>query len=106
MKKNCWEFKKCGREPGGKKATELGVCPSATCEGLNGAHGGKNAGRACWVVAGTLCGGTVQGTFAAKFKNCETCDFYKMVRLEEKADFKLSVVLLGRLKNNLTGVGR
>jgi len=24
---NCWEFKKCGREPGGEKASELGICP-------------------------------------------------------------------------------
>jgi hypothetical protein len=25
---NCWEFKKCGMEKGGAKATELGVCPA------------------------------------------------------------------------------
>lgn len=29
-RQNCWEFKKCGREPGGAKASELGVCPAAT----------------------------------------------------------------------------
>jgi len=29
MKKyNCWEFKKCGREPGGEKADRLGICPA------------------------------------------------------------------------------
>ena len=28
-------------------------------------------------VAGTLCGGKVQGTFALKLGNCQKCDFYK-----------------------------
>ena len=27
---NCWEVKKCGREPGGAKVAELGVCPAST----------------------------------------------------------------------------
>jgi len=27
-KLNCWEFKKCGRQPGGPKVAELGVCPA------------------------------------------------------------------------------
>ena len=30
MKKNCWEYKKCGREVGGAKVKDLGVCPAAT----------------------------------------------------------------------------
>jgi len=25
----CWEFIKCGREPGGHRAAELGICPVA-----------------------------------------------------------------------------
>lgn len=29
---NCWEYFKCGREPGGSKVDELGVCPAATEE--------------------------------------------------------------------------
>jgi hypothetical protein len=62
---NCWEFKKCGREDGGAKIEELGACP-ATPE--NGKH--------CARVAGTLCGGEVQGTFAMKLSNCMLCDFY------------------------------
>jgi hypothetical protein len=60
-KLNCWEFKKCGREAGGAKAKELGVCPATEDEKLNTVHGGKNAGRSCWVLAGTMCGGKVQG---------------------------------------------
>lgn len=80
---NCWEAKRCGREPGGAKAGEMGVCPAATAAGYDGIHGGKNAGRACWVMAGTLCGGTVQGSFATKLGACQACDFYQTVRQEE-----------------------
>jgi hypothetical protein len=75
--------KGCGREPGGKKTGELGVCPAAAEESLNGAHGGRNAGRACWVVAGSLCGGKVQGTYAKKLLNCWRCDFMNRVKQEE-----------------------
>lgn len=98
MKMNCWEFKKCGREQGGRKVAELGVCPTAICAELNGAHDGKKGGRACWIIAGTMCGGKVQGSFAQKFKSCSACDFYQAVKAEEKSGFQLSIVLLGRLR--------
>jgi hypothetical protein len=63
---NCWEFKKCGREKGGAKEKELGVCPAW-----------PNHGRLCARIAGTLCGGKVQGSFAVKLSNCMACEFYK-----------------------------
>lgn len=94
---NCWEFKKCGREPGGAHVRDLGVCQAATEERLDGVHGGSYAGRSCWVVAGTLCGGQVQGTFAQKYKNCEICEFYRKVKEEEFPKFMLSAVLVRRL---------
>jgi len=94
MKTNCWEFKRCGRQPNGSKATELGVCPVTTDNRLNGIHSGSNAGRACWMVAGSLCNGVVQGTFAQKMKNCMDCDFYNAVRNEERGNFKMSAVLM------------
>lgn len=106
MKLNCWEFKNCGREPGGKKAAELGVCPTATCAELNESHGGKKGGRACWVIAGTMCGGQVQGSFAQKFKNCSVCDFYQAVKAEEKTGFQLSIVLLARLRKEPVASGQ
>ena len=87
-KLNCWEFKGCERQPGGKKTGELGVCPAATCKALDGLHNGKNAGRVCWLVAGTMCGETVQGTFAQKYGNCEKCDFFKSVRGKEQTVLK------------------
>lgn len=104
MKMNCWEYKQCGREKGGVKAAELGVCTAAAEVRLNGTHGGKLAGRACWVVAGTLCGGQEQGTFAQKYHNCEKCDFYRMVKQEEGMRFKLSVVLLNMLNGSSASV--
>lgn len=98
MKKNCWEFKKCGREPNGEKAREMGVCPAAIEIRLDTVHGGKNAGRACWVVAGTLCKGETQGTFAVKFGACEACEFYLAVREEEFPQFQFSSILLGKIR--------
>jgi len=80
---NCWEHKNCGREPGGAKVAELGVCKAATETKLDGMHRGTNGGRACWAIAGTLCGGVVQGTHAAKLENCAACDFYKDVMKED-----------------------
>jgi hypothetical protein len=88
-KLHCWEFKGCGRQPGGERTCELGVCPAATDEKLDGLHGGKNAGRACWLVAGTMCEGKVQGTFAQKYGNCEKCDFFKAVMEKERPAFKM-----------------
>ena len=78
-KQNCWEFKKCAREPGGAKVKELGICQAAIEEKVDGANSGNNGGRACWALTGTLCGGKVQRTFAVKLKNCMDCDFYKLV---------------------------
>jgi hypothetical protein len=97
-KLNCWEVKKCGRELGGAKSLELGVCKSSTETKLDGVHGGRSAGRACWVVAGSLCGGKVQGTYAQKIQNCLQCEFYKSVRNEEKSDFKSLTNLLEIMK--------
>jgi len=37
---------------------------------------GKDPMR-CWQVAGTFCGGDIQGEFARKHKNCVECEVYK-----------------------------
>ncbi len=85
-KYNCWEVTLCGREPGGKRANELGVCPAAMDKSYNGINSGKCGGRFCWAVAGTLCGGCTQGDFSEKRSDCLDCDFYRMVQEEEEAD--------------------
>ena len=68
MLNNCWQIKQCGREQGGHNAQELGVCPAST----------QSFGHSCWIIAGTLCGGVVQGTFAEKEKNCLSCEVYQL----------------------------
>lgn len=83
----------CGREPGGENADSKGVCPAAADARYDGLHGGRNAGRACWAVAGTLCQGDVQGSFAEKFLNCRGCHFYRQVVEEEGRDFLFTVKL-------------
>ena len=97
-KLNCWQVKKCGREPNGSKSHELGVCPTAIEANLDGVHSGKNGGRACWVVTSTLCGGKEQGTFGQKYRNCAQCEFYLQVRTEEGARFKYASVLQAMMK--------
>ncbi|MDO9288953.1 MAG: hypothetical protein Q7T83_09190 [Thermodesulfovibrionales bacterium] len=99
MKKNCWEFKNCGRHDGGEHVHDLGICPATKEKRLDGIHDGTNAGRSCWLIAGTLCQGQVQGNFAKKYKNCEICDFYQGVRKEESPRFQLSAVLLNKLRH-------
>ncbi len=97
-KLNCWEYKKCGRQPQGPRIRDMGLCPASIEVALDDTHEGTNAGRVCWVISGTLCKGEVQGTFAHKYKNCESCDFYQLVRREEGPNFIYSIVLLGKLR--------
>ncbi|MEN8142752.1 MAG: two-CW domain-containing protein [Thermodesulfobacteriota bacterium] len=80
---NCWEFKECGREPGGNKVEEFGVCPAAVEASADGINRGKMGGRICWAVSGTYCRGEVQGIFAAKITSCASCAFFQTVDREE-----------------------
>ena len=84
-KLNCWEYKHCGREQGGKNCHKDGVCPAAADQTFHTFNHGLNSGRACWLVAGTFCDNNVAGTFADKIESCRNCDFYKMVQNNEHA---------------------
>ena len=86
-KPNCWELARCGREPGGPRAGELGVCPATLENSLDGLNAGRNAGRICWVVAGTLCNGEIQGTAARKELTCRFCEVYRCIKKDEGQDF-------------------
>ncbi|MDA8083626.1 MAG: hypothetical protein M0024_08225 [Nitrospiraceae bacterium] len=59
----CWDFMKCSNQ------VKLS-CPAFI----------QNSGRKCWLVAGTLCGGTVQGDHAQKLPSCKLCDFWKKIK--------------------------
>ena len=71
---NCWEFMNCGREGGGANEEELGTCPAY-----------PDNGRRCARIAGTLCAGKVEGTFAVKLGDCIRCDFYNSEHYDEEA---------------------
>ncbi|MCL7486720.1 MAG: hypothetical protein M8357_00915 [Desulfobulbaceae bacterium] len=94
MRLNCWEVKECGRQPGGHKSRELGVCPATTETKAHGLNGGVNGGRVCWVIDRTICHNQVQGTFTQKLKGCLQCDFYSAVRNEEGSNYLPSKEIL------------
>ena len=99
MKKiNCWEFKKCGRQPGGENVAELGVCRAAIEIRADGLNEGKNGGRCCWAISGTLCRGKVQGIFAAKITSCIRCDFFHLVEEEEGRNMANEEEIIASLK--------
>ena len=89
-RKNCWEVMKCGREPGGEKVDELGVCPATKPTQYDGTNKGKGSGRFCWVIAGTFCRGKMQGTFAKKLMDCLHCKFFIQVNEDEGRNFVLT----------------
>jgi class 3 adenylate cyclase/CRP-like cAMP-binding protein len=92
-RENCWEYLKCGREPGGKNEKEFGLCPAATDTSFDGINSGKNAGRICWAVAGTCREGEVYGTYAQKRPSCVGCEFYRLVQEEERTSKENNNVL-------------
>jgi hypothetical protein len=55
----CWNYNNCGH---GKDS----LCPAVD----------QKAGRSCWLVPKTLCGGKVHGEHAERIKSCEGCSFY------------------------------
>lgn len=59
----CWEYMQCGRDKDNSVK-----CPAF-----------PHFGRVCWAVAGTLCAGKIQGTFAQKIDDCRKCEFYQSI---------------------------
>lgn len=97
-KLNCWQYMRCGRQAGGAHVQDQGLCPASREQAVDGLHGGTCGGRVCWAISGTLCGGTVQGSFAGKIENCMECDFYRLVRSEEGRVFESIDSIMGFLK--------
>jgi hypothetical protein len=58
-KVQCWEYMKCGHEM--EK-----TCPAVLLD----------AGRMCWNISYTLCGGKRQGEAITKLYLCENCEFF------------------------------
>jgi hypothetical protein len=66
---NCWEYQKCGQEKLGEN--DKNKCPVVKLADLD-------AGKVCWIIHATLCGGKLQGGAFSKFKSCRECGFYKL----------------------------
>lgn len=86
---NCWEAMACGRELGGLKVEELGICPASLAFENSGQNGGLNGGRICWAISGTFCSGQISGTCATHQFSCAQCSFYNQVRSEQGKSFML-----------------
>jgi len=54
---------------GGSRIYEHGPCPGALSPDVH-----------CWLVAGTMCSGNVEGTFALKYESCIICDYYNKMQ--------------------------
>ena len=79
---NCWEVMSCGRELCGPAIQAKGICPAALHMHANGLNGGVNAGRICWAIDGTNCGG-VPDDDGMKATRCSNCYFFRRVAAEE-----------------------
>jgi len=101
MKKNCWEFKKCGKDLISVSTNGV-ICPASYNIDLYGIHDGVCGGRACWVVPGTMCHGSVQGPFSEKYKVCAGCDFYEYVKGQEAGNITPTTELLSIVDRRIT----
>ncbi len=102
-KKNCWEVRCCGRQPGGINVKKYGLCPASTLTAVNGINGGINGGRACWALTGTMSGPAekVQGIFARTITSCYSCKFYEQVMCEEQDSFVGTVQIVHTLRERI-----
>lgn len=78
---------KCGLELGGKKVGNSGVCPAVTYTAFQGINGGYNGGRYCWGIVGNFPASNLRCPHAAQIKDCNLCDFYKLVEKESGDHF-------------------
>ena len=103
-KKNCWEYRCCGRQPGGGNVKKYGLCPASTLTAVNGVNGGVNGGRACWALTGTMSGPPekVQGIFARTISCCYACKFYEQVLCEEGEHFQGTAAIVRLLRERIS----
>lgn len=60
----CWEVRQCSKETRER-------CPAWEFQ----------CGQLCWFINGTLCGGTVEKSWAKKMKTCRKCDIFRSITL-------------------------
>ncbi len=82
-KRNCWDFMKCGKGPGGSRVEDEGICPVAEESMADGLNGGENGGRICWIIAETCDNDKVQCSDFHRKDSCFSCEFRYKVMNEE-----------------------
>ena len=100
-KTNCWEYKKCCSLNDGQSKENFRKCLVPGMTMYDGVHGGKNAGRVCWLIADSTCNSEIQFTFTNKLKHCSQCDFYKLVEKEEGGRLEMPLKILENLVKNI-----
>ena len=86
----CWDVKNCGRQKGGPKSEELCVCSAYPWYGWS-----------CWNIAGTLCGGIVQGSIAQKEGNCQMCRVYQDIMKNDPSKLMADSRYFSEIMQNL-----
>jgi eukaryotic-like serine/threonine-protein kinase len=86
---HCWEVVGCGREPGGRQAGELGVCPASLSGALGGGNRGAARGRSCWAFPGTPCHLWIEGKPGDQPVPCAQCELMQQVCEQEGRYFAL-----------------
>lgn len=93
----CWEFMKCGRQAGGSRIEELGVCPAW-----------PDHGQACSLVAGRLCRDMVREIYDRDLDTCQDCDFYRNTQVTQHSGILVQRLLelcpIGTIGVNRKGV--
>lgn len=79
LKRNCWEFMGCDKLD----------CPARSSELYDGINNGKNAGRVCWAVVGTMCRDKTTKDLSAKYSDCMDCKFFDYVHHGEDRNFTI-----------------
>ncbi|MCI5141605.1 MAG: hypothetical protein D3909_07730 [Candidatus Electrothrix sp. ATG1] len=76
---NCWEFKKCGRETGGRNLSVFGICSVPVEFGFDGVNDGKNGGRSCWIIRESACEQVMRQCCVQEIRECRQCEFFTSV---------------------------
>lgn len=90
----CYEFTKCGHEPGGAHASD-GICP-----------GSRATTQSCWAVINTLCHDSVQTQFREKLAVCLKCPFFVRVIREQTGGEQLMKQIFAEPASEKTDANR
>ena len=75
----CWELKGCAKHD----------CPAY-----------QSGDYRCWIQAGTMCGGVVQGAFASKYSTCFECEVFHIISMDTlRALYEYIDIIIFHLQN-------